>query len=137
MYLLLEHVRPGIAGTNTNDCIQSDLYSPPFYATHMVSFGVDLDRPLPPFILAKLLLRSPVGYIIKPPWFVFINVLKFFTRSLAKVVRFLYGFAFGGSDGAGHAAVSGTGMRQPVARDMRIPRPSWAPDLSMMDDEYI
>jgi hypothetical protein len=25
----------------------------------------------------------------------------------------------------------------PVAEDMRIPRPSWAPDLSMMDDEYL
>ncbi len=25
----------------------------------------------------------------------------------------------------------------PVASDARIPRPSWAPDLSMMDDEYL
>lgn len=113
------------------------MYSPPFYATHMVSFGVDLDRPRPPFILAKLLLRSPAGYIIKPMWFVFINVVKFFTRSLAKVVRFLYGFAFGERDGTGQAAFSGHRMRQPVAKDTRIPRPSWAPDLSMMDDEYI
>lgn len=122
---------------STNICDNSDMYSPPFYATHMVSFGVDLDRPRPPFILAKLLLRSPPGYIIKPLWFVFINVLKFFTRSLAKVVRFLYGFAFGERDGTGQAAFSGHRMRQPVAKDMRIPRPSWAPDLSMMDDEYI
>ncbi|KAA6407891.1 MAG: hypothetical protein FRX48_08242 [Lasallia pustulata] len=119
------------------EIIVADLYSPPFYATHMVSFGVDLDRPLPPFILAKLLLRSPVGYIIKPPWFFFISVLKFCTRSLSKLVRFLYRLAFGGSDGAGYAARSGHGMRQPVARDTRIPRPSWAPDLSMMVDEYV
>ncbi|KAI9717327.1 MAG: hypothetical protein M1812_004854 [Candelaria pacifica] len=29
------------------------------------------------------------------------------------------------------------GVEIPVSKDERIPRPSWAPDLSMMDDEYL
>ena len=126
-----------LARKSTNDCACSDMYSPPFYATRMVSFGVDLDRPRPPFILAKLLWRSPIGYILKPLWFVFALMLKSFTKSLAWLVRFVYEFAFGERDGTGHGGISGNRMRQPVARDMRIPRPSWGPDLSMMDDDYI
>jgi hypothetical protein len=32
--------------------------------------------------------------------------------------------------------VKGLG-KVPVSRDARIPRPSWAPDLRMVDDEFL
>ena len=101
----------------------------------MVSFGVDLDAPRPPFVLAKLLARSPLGRVLLPPWWLLLGALKFCTRALASVVGFVWGVVGGG--GGGELMAPGGGARLPVARDARIPRPSWGPDLSLLDDEYI
>lgn len=50
---------------------------------------------------------------------------------------YFIGFVFGrDADGGGMNGYGGV-PRQPVSKDNRIPRPSWGPDLSMMDDEFL
>ncbi|KAL8718982.1 MAG: hypothetical protein Q9225_003955 [Loekoesia sp. 1 TL-2023] len=86
------------------------------FAATMVGYGVDINAPEPPFVLAKVIWRKlGIGLIYD-------------------VVRFWAG-VFGWFAGFGGA---GTGRaREPVSRDERIPKPEWGPDLSMMDDEYL
>ncbi|KAL8948050.1 MAG: hypothetical protein Q9222_005731 [Ikaeria aurantiellina] len=91
-----------------------DRYCHKRFAVTMIGYGVDIDAPRPPFVLAKVAWRNAgVGMLIQ--------VVRFW----AGVVGWVMGFG-GGGDG-----------RQPVSRDPRIGRPEWGPDLSMMDDEYL
>ncbi len=93
-----------------------DRYCRKLFAATMVGYGVDLDAPEPPFVLAKVLWRKlGIGILF--------DIVKFFAGVLGWVVGF---------GGAGTGAT-----REPVSRDQRIPRPAWGPDLSMMDDEYL
>ncbi|KAL8862058.1 MAG: hypothetical protein Q9178_001513 [Gyalolechia marmorata] len=88
-----------------------DTYCHKRFAVTMVSYGVDIDAPRPPFVLAKVLWRKlGMGLLVE--------VVRFW----ASVLGWIVGFGEG---------------RQPVSRDQRIPRPEWGPDLSMMDDEYL
>ncbi|KAI4233110.1 MAG: hypothetical protein L6R40_007175 [Gallowayella cf. fulva] len=88
-----------------------DRYCHKFFAATMVGYGVDIDAPRPPFVLAKVLWRKLGMQFL-------LEVVNFW----AAVLGWVFGFAQG---------------REPVSRDPKIPRPEWGPDLSMMDDEYL
>ncbi|KAL8938271.1 MAG: hypothetical protein Q9216_003988 [Gyalolechia sp. 2 TL-2023] len=93
-----------------------DRYCRKLFATRMVGYGVDINAPEPPFVLAKVIWR------------------RFGMAFVFDMVRFWAG-VFGWVSGFGGAGTAR--VRQPVSRDDRIPRPEWGPDLSMMDDEYL
>ncbi|KAL8732879.1 MAG: hypothetical protein Q9166_002480 [cf. Caloplaca sp. 2 TL-2023] len=81
------------------------------FAHTMVGYGVDINAPTPPFVLAKVIWRKlGIGLLFE--------VVRFWARVLGWIVGFGEG-------------------REPVSRDTKIPRPEWGPDLSMMDDEYL
>jgi len=103
----------------------------PLYARTMVGYGVDIDAPRPPFVAVKVLYRyTAVGTVVAPFW----NVVRVLVKIVGGLVGWLVGFMFGDeTDGGGN----GGRERMPVSRDVRIPRPSWGPDLRMMDDEYL
>jgi len=98
----------------------------PLYARTMVDYGVDINAPRPPFVLAKVIYRhTAIGTLLAP----FYHITRIALRLLASLVGYLVGFMFGdGVDGGGK------GERQVGSRDARIPR---RPDLSLMDDEYL
>lgn len=88
----------------------------------MVGYGVDINAPRPPFVLAKVVYKyTAVGTMMAP--------FYHFARVMVKLVASLTGYLVG--------FVAGDGARQPASRDERIPRPEWGPDLRMMDDEYL
>lgn len=68
-----------------------------------------------------------------------------FVRPVWVIVRAVWRFWVGvdgdagmdGSAGGGSGAGLGGGERMPVSTDPNIPRPEWAPDLSMYGDEYL
>lgn len=94
----------------------------PIYARSMVGYGVDINAPRPPFVLAKVVYRyTAVGTVMAP----FYHVARITVKLVASLVGYLAGF------------VAGDGAKQPASRDERIPRPPWGPDLRMMDDEYL
>ena len=93
-----------------------DRYCRKRFATTMIGYGVDIDAPEPPFVLAKVLWRKMgVGFLFE------------FVTFWARIFGWIAGFG-GAGPGIG---------REPVSRDGRIPKPEWGPDLSMMDDEYL
>ena len=105
----------------------SDRYCHPLYATSMVGYGVDIHAPRPPFVLLKVLYRKTAfGSVLAPVY----HLSRITFKLLASLIGYIIGFMFGDEDGSGQ-------VREPVSKDRRIPRPSWGPDLSMMDDEYI
>ncbi|KAL8998724.1 MAG: hypothetical protein Q9169_002279 [Polycauliona sp. 2 TL-2023] len=90
-----------------------DQYCHKLYASTMIGYGVDIDAPEPPFVLAKVVWRKlGVGLLVE--------VVRFWASVFGWIV------GFGGGE-----------RSPPVSRDPRIPRPAWGPDLSMMDDEYL
>ncbi|KAL9636009.1 MAG: hypothetical protein Q9204_002409 [Flavoplaca sp. TL-2023a] len=93
-----------------------DRYCHKLYASTMIGYGVDIDAPRPPFVLAKVVWRK-VGMEL------LVEVVRFW----ASVFGWIVGF---GGEGA-------RADPPPVSRDPKIPRPEWGPDLSMMDDEYL
>lgn len=98
----------------------------PVYARSMVGYGVDINAPRPPFVLAKAMYKyTAFGTVLAP----FYHLARVTLKVLASLLGYLVGFA------------SGDGVRrpqqQPVSRDQRIPRPDWGPDLRMMHDEYL
>lgn len=111
----------------------SDLYCHPLYAYTMEGYGVDIAAPQPPFVLFKVLYRLVRESFIGSLFSSFYLLFSIFVRLLSSVIGYLIGFIFGGtSDGE-----AGKITRQPVSKDDRIPRPSWGPDLSLMDDEFL
>ena len=107
--------------------LYSDKYCHKFYAHSMVGYGVDINAPRPPFVLFKVIHRNAAIRNILIPFYALSKVLA---KIIASVVGYFVGFMFGDDEVA-------EVVRQPVSRDQRIPRPSWGPDLSMMDDEYL
>ncbi|KAL9130879.1 MAG: hypothetical protein Q9217_001029 [Psora testacea] len=102
-------------------------YCHPLYATSMVGYGVDIHAPRPPFVLFQVIYRNTgLGNILAP----FYHLSRIVFKLLASIFGYLVGFMFGNEDGFQETP-------QPVSRDRRIPKPSWGPDLSMMDDEYL
>lgn len=112
----------------------------------MEGYGVDITAPEPPFVLFKVIARwwreSFLGTLFSP-LFALGSLLY---RLLATLLRFVFDALFGtntsspssyGGGGAGAGPGERRGGRPPVAYDDRIPRPKWAPDLSMMQDEYL
>lgn len=98
----------------------------PIYARSMVGYGVDINAPRPPFVLAKVAYKyTVVGTVVAPLY----HLARVMVKLGASLVGYLVGFVMAGDDGVT--------MRQPVSRDQRIPRPEWGPDLRMMDDEYL
>ena len=90
----------------------------------MVGYGVDINAPRPPFVLAKVLWRyTSLGSVVAP----FDHVVRVLVKLVASLLGYLAGFVMG----------AGEGGRRPVSEDPRIPRPEWGPDLRMMDDEYL
>ena len=71
----------------------SDAYTPPFYASTMVGYGVDYNCPRPPFILAKLFWRSWLGPLVKPMWF----AVQVFIRAITTMLGISAGI-FGHGD---------------------------------------
>ncbi|KAI4130356.1 MAG: hypothetical protein LQ338_001791 [Usnochroma carphineum] len=96
-----------------------DRYCRKRFAHTMVGYGVDVNAPEPPFVLAKVLWRRLGASFL-------VDVVRFF----AGVVGWVVGFGGGTERGGGRG-------REPVSRDERIPKPEWGPDFSMMDDEYL
>ena len=118
------------------------MYCHPLYATHMEGYGVDINSPEPPFVLFQVLYRflrdSFVGTLLYPVYY----ILSLLVGVVSSVVGYLVGFVFGSDEASPHGHVgqgfASGGFRQPpVSQDERIPRPQWAPDLSMMNDEYL
>lgn len=115
--------------------VNSDIYSPPFYAYSMEGYGVDYNAPRPPFILAKLLWRSPLGFPLQLLWFG-ISVL---VRLFASVFGFSAGFFGFGDDGV----VEANGPW--VYREVKAPPLGsrgdvglgWDDGGSMAKDEYL
>lgn len=98
----------------------------PIYARSMVGYGVDINAPRPPFVLAKVLYKhTALGTVVAP----FYHLVRVVVKVVAGLMGYLVGFAVGGTQQQQ--------QRQPVSRDQRIPRPAWGPDLGMMDDEYL
>ena len=67
------------------------------------------------------------------------NVVRVVVRVVMRLVGWVVGFAEGGFFGGNGSGRRGNGVlqRQPASVDARIPRPTWGPDLSLMDDEYL
>lgn len=99
-----------------------DRYRRKRFAETMVGYGVDINAPEPPFVLAKVLWRR-LG----------VRLIFDLVRFWAGVLGWIMGF---GGAGTGMGKGKGKG-KAPVSRDQRIPKPEWGPDLSMMDDEYL
>ena len=98
----------------------------PIYARSMVGYGVDINAPRPPFVLAKVLYKhTALGTVVAP----FYHLVRVVVKLVAGLVGYFMGFAVGGE--------GETQQQQPASRDQRIPRPAWGPDLGMMDDEYL
>ncbi len=95
-------------------------YCHPLYARTMIGYGVDIDAPRPPFVLAKVIYKhTAIGTLLAP----FYHITRVAVKILASLVGYLVGFIFGDEGGGG-----GKGARQPASR---------GPDLSLMDDEYL
>ena len=93
----------------------------------MVGYGVDIHAPKPPFVLFKVLYRkSALENVLEPLYIVARTIFRVFVAS----VGYTIGFIFGDNEAV-------PDVKQPVSRDQRIPRPSWGPDLSLLDDEYL
>lgn len=107
--------------------VMCDIYCHPLYAWTMEGYGVDINSPEPPFVLEQMLWRWLSLEGILRPLYVLLRAL---VRFGAQVVGYVVGISMGEGSGGG-------GGRQPVATDPRIPRPMYAPDLSMFDDEYL
>lgn len=108
--------------------VMCDIYCHPLYAWTMEGYGVDINSPQPPFVLEQMLWRWLSLEGVLRPLYVLLRAL---VRFAAQVVGYVVGVSMG--DGGG----GGSGGRQPVATDPKIPRPVYAPDLSMFDDEYL
>ena len=110
-------------------------YCHPLYAYRMEGYGVDINAPKPPFVAVKVLYRYTAAGTVMAPFY---HAGRITLRILAAFVGWVVGVLFddGGNGHVGPGA-GARGARQPVSRDMRIPRPRWGPDLSLMDDEYL
>ncbi|KAK3167474.1 hypothetical protein OEA41_010601 [Lepraria neglecta] len=107
-------------------------YCHPLYARSMVGYGVDINAPRPPFVLAKVIYRrTAIGTLLAPLY----HISRIFLRVLGSFVGYIVGFMFG--DESGGAGTGKVFEKQPVSRDARIPKPAWGPDLSLMDDEFL
>ncbi|MCJ1282509.1 hypothetical protein MMC26_001832 [Xylographa opegraphella] len=103
------------------------LYSPPFYASSMDGYGVDCNAPRPPFVLAKLLWRSPLARPLQSLYF----VLGVLVRLLAA----LFGF---GAGVFGHPGESVGEPRQAwVYREAEVGSVGGFDDGLMGADEYL
>ena len=103
----------------------------------MEGYGVDITAPEPPFVLFKVLFRLLRESFLGPLISFLYVIFSIFLRLLSSVMGYFIGFVFGrDADGGGMNGYGGV-PRQPVSKDNRIPRPSWGPDLSMMDDEFL
>lgn len=109
------------------DAVNSDMYSPPFFAYSMDGYGVDYTAPRPPFVLFKLLWRSPVGAPLQSLWF----VISLFVRLFSGIFGFGAGF-FGSGDGK---AVNGQGPW--TYGEAAAPVQSWGDDAAIGSDEYL
>ena len=109
--------------------LMCDIYCHPRFAYTMEGYGVDINSPEPPFVLEQMLWRwlSP-GIIIRPLYV----LLRASVRFSAQIVGYMAGFWVGE-----RTDTVNTPARQPISTDPRIPRPEYAPDLSMYDDEYL
>lgn len=86
----------------------------PIYARSMVGYGVDINAPRPPFVLAKVMYKyTAIGTLVAP----FYHVARVMVKLVASLMGYLVGF------------VAGDGVKQPASRDERIPRPEWGPDI--------
>ena len=93
----------------------------------MVGYGVDINAPRPPFVLAKVAYQyTAFGTLVAP----FYHLARLMVNLGASLVGYLLGFVMAGNGDE-------VTRRQPVSRDQRIPRPDWGPDLRMMHDEYL
>ncbi|KAL2046541.1 hypothetical protein ABVK25_011783 [Lepraria finkii] len=107
-------------------------YCHPLYARSMVGYGVDINAPRPPFVLAKVVYRhTAMGTLLTPLY----HISRISLRFLGSFVGYIVGFVFG--DESGGAGTGKVFEKQPVSRDARIPKPAWGPDLSLMDDEFL
>ena len=99
----------------------------------MVGYGVDINAPRPPWVLAKVIYRyTAVGTIFTPIY----HAARIITKLVSAFVGYIIEFMFGDET---HASAAGgaAATKLPVSRDARIPKPVWGPDLSLMDDEYL
>lgn len=107
---------------------KSDAYSPPFFAYSMDGYGVDYNAPRPPFVLFKLLWRSPVGAPLQSLWF----VISIFVRLFSGIFGFgagLFGWGDGKSVNDQGAWTYGEGGVPPIR--------SWGEDAAIGSDEYL
>ncbi len=91
------------------------------YATHMIGYGVDINAPRPPFVLAKVLWRYAV---VETPFFAVARVL---VRVLGSLVGYFVGFITGVGNG-------GIGKEEVRAGEQTVYR---GLDLGMIGDEYL
>ena len=113
--------------TTGADSRDSDAYSPPFYAFSMEGYGVDYNAPRPPFVLAKLFWRSPLGLPLQAVYF----LLSVLVRLFAGMLGFSAGFFGHGGDNAG-----GDG-RPWMYREVEVGAEGWRDEGLMGADEYL
>jgi len=106
--------------------IAHKMYSPPFYASSIEGYGVDYNAPRPPFLLAKLLWRSPLGMPLQSLYF----VLTVLVRLFSSIFGFSAGF-FGHSDG------NVVDRRPWIYTEAEVGTVEWPDDGRMERDEYL
>ena len=100
------------------ESVTCNIYCHPQYAYAFDGFGVDINAPEPPFVFEKMVWR----------W-LSLGKVWVLVRALGRLLSLL----LGGGEGE-----TGRGERQqPISTDPRIPRPDYAPDLSMYQDDYL
>lgn len=102
----------------------------PVYARSMVGYGVDINAPRPPFVLAKVLYQYTAFGTLVAPFYHFARVL---VRLVAGLVGYAVGFVVSGDGGGGGGELG----KRPVGWDQRMPRTEWGADSRMMDDEFL
>ncbi|CAF9942237.1 hypothetical protein IMSHALPRED_003429 [Imshaugia aleurites] len=96
----------------------------PVYARSMVGYGVDINAPRPPFVLAKVVYRyTALGSLVAP----FYHLVRVLLRLGAGAVGYLVGFAAG--DGGATRAAGGM--------DQGVLGSEWGVQLGMADDEFL
>ncbi|KAL9113323.1 MAG: hypothetical protein Q9187_007641 [Circinaria calcarea] len=122
-----------ILGLIVGEWIAWDAYTPPFYATSMRGYGVDIDMPRPPFILAKVVWRflcdTPLRFILYPLWL----LVKSLVRVVAGALGVEAGLLSGRHDGAFTGRAANGNWRGPG----NVLRENGGNGLGMEADEYI
>lgn len=93
----------------------------------MEGYGVDYNAPRPPFVLFKLLWKSPVGVLLQSLWFVISVLVRLFSG--------VFGFGAGFFGWAVGKVVNDQGAW--TSQEAGVPIQSWGDDAAIGSDEHL